>query len=292
MRFPTVVGPVGTPPHLAGVSDAAPSVAKAAIDTSAVRACAGVTEKRWPADIAQFLTLCVGSGVRAVLNAEGAPTDRIDVLTGKPYAPHPGGIIAAPSTSGPDYRFVWDRDSALCARALVGSKDPRAIEGMKRFVDWAHDHHQRAEAPAPFKPGKLKVAPGQEWAQQYMRKDDWAALGDVRVSLDGTFDPFGWGRPQNDGQALRAITLIDIYKAVDDQSVRQKILWCLERDLDYVAQHYPDVCFDLWEETLAAKHYHTREAQAGSPATRLSTSSKAKVSSAIASMRTLKRSTR
>ena len=70
------------------------------------------------------------------------------------------------------------------------------------------------------------------------------------------------GRPQNDGPALRGLTLIKIYNLLKDNypSLCNTIIELLERDLEYVLKNYDHSCFDLWEE-INGYHLYTRMVQ-------------------------------
>jgi glucoamylase len=78
-----------------------------------------------------------------------------------------------------------------------------------------------------------------------------------------------WGRPQNDGPALRAITLIHYMKAAaaNGNPAPSKQLYdadpvksVLKADLEFVAAHWQDTSFDLWEE-IKGHHFYTQMVQ-------------------------------
>ncbi len=203
-----------------------------------------------------YLDVAMPIALRQVLANIGRPTGQMSPLTGNRVATSKGGVIAAASDN-PDYRFVWDRDAALVMRPLVGL----VPEALADYVAFSRARQERV-ATEVFDPKKLKVAPGFEWAERWLRKDESHGLGEPRELPNGAFDPFHWGRPQTDGAALRALTLLDTLAEPLDPALRAEVVACLRVDLDYVAQAWPKLAFDIWEETLAAKHYYTREVQA------------------------------
>ncbi|HEY0265384.1 MAG TPA: glycoside hydrolase family 15 protein, partial [Rhizomicrobium sp.] len=90
---------------------------------------------------------------------------------------------------------------------------------------------------------------------RFLRKDIAAAHGDAiaaetRVDPDGTLDITDWPRPQHDGPALRALTLLGWGPRSDAE------IHLLRSDLHFVLGHARKPCFDIWEEE-AALHYYT-----------------------------------
>jgi glucoamylase len=93
-------------------------------------------------------------------------------------------------------------------------------------------------------------------------------LGEPKFNVDAT--PFSgpWGRPQNDGPALRALSFIhwsqDLIKNGKIDFVRQRLYnqnaTVIKKDLQYVAEHWREPSFDLWEE-VKGDHFYTRMVQ-------------------------------
>lgn len=96
--------------------------------------------------------------------------------------------------------------------------------------------------------------------------DDLSGLGEPKFHVDGT--PFigSWGRPQRDGPALRALTLMHY---VREYNASYPLLWSskmsedfftpfytvempprsvIKADLEYVSHFWNESSFDLWEE--------------------------------------------
>ncbi len=96
-------------------------------------------------------------------------------------------------------------------------------------------------------------------------------LGEPKFNMDGTAWNNDWGRPQNDGPAIRAITLIRLSHILIAQGredfVRQHLYQntipaetVIKADLEFVAHHWQDSSFDLWEE-VRGDHFYTRMVQ-------------------------------
>jgi glucoamylase len=106
-------------------------------------------------------------------------------------------------------------------------------------------------------------------------------LGEPKFNVDGTPFTGPWGRPQRDGPALRALTLIKFLKAYNSShptfwtgqpaSPLLSLLYdsklptnsIIKADLEYVAHNWQETGFDLWEE-VNGSHFFTSMAQMAS----------------------------
>lgn len=96
--------------------------------------------------------------------------------------------------------------------------------------------------------------------------DDLSGLGEPKFEVDGTPFRGSWGRPQRDGPALRALTLINYLR---EYNASHPSLWTsvhadeffaplyeasmpprsvIKADLEYVSHFWNQSSFDLWEE--------------------------------------------
>ena len=150
-----------------------------------------------------------------------------------------GTIMASPSND-PPYRFHWIRDSALVMRVIIHyykqTNDPQYFQFIINYLEL-------------------------EYKIQHLHT--LAGLGEPKINIDAT--PFNkpWGRPQNDGPALRIIVLwsiIDIFKGSYDYIIKQLVLPIIKKDLYYILSNYNKPSFDLWEEKLGW-HFYTRMVQ-------------------------------
>lgn len=165
---------------------------------------------------------------------------------------HPGAVIASPSRENPDYYFHWVRDAALTMDVV--------IELLKRS-------HSESE-----------IKDYRKLIQNYIRfsidnqnASTLTGLGEPKFYVDGKSYDLPWGRPQNDGPALRAIAVLnyieylkklgnqesEIQKLYDNHFPSQSIL---KKDLEFVANSWQNSSFDLWEEVLG-DHFYTRMVQ-------------------------------
>lgn len=153
----------------------------------------------------------------------------------------PGVVIASPSRQDPDYFFHWVRDAALVMDVIAGGGD---FALMDRFIRFS-----RGNQLAPALTG----------------------LGEPKFHVDGSPFDGPWGRPQNDGPALRALTLTRYARTLLRSGQKEYVLQHLYRpeipahtvikaDLEFVAHHWRATCFDLWEE-VKGHHFYTRLAQ-------------------------------
>lgn len=164
-----------------------------------------------------------------------------------------GAVVASPSRSDPDYFYHWARDAALT---------------MKAIADLAYD----AATPASLRSELLKrLDRWLVWESNLQLQQKLTGLGEPRFNLDGTTNVAPWGRPQNDGPALRAVTAIKVAQEWIREGriaeVRQRLYapvlpanTLIKRDLEYVAHHWRDQSIDLWEEERGL-HYYTLVAQ-------------------------------
>ncbi|MCB0394829.1 MAG: glycoside hydrolase family 15 protein, partial [Bdellovibrionales bacterium] len=162
----------------------------------------------------------------------------------------PGIVVASPSQSDPDYYFHWVRDAALVTNALI--QIGYQIPALKNRVEM----HLNDFVEATVKQQTSKALTG---------------LGEPKFFVDGSPFDGPWGRPQNDGPALRAITLINWANLLIDQGEIVKVRTLLydsrlptqspiKRDLEYVSQNWREPSFDIWEE-VKGDHFYTRYVQ-------------------------------
>lgn len=168
-----------------------------------------------------------------------------------------GSIIASPSRSNPEYYYHWVRDAALVADSLVNIYvDPRFQSSPLKAQVRAFllDHLQFNS--------KIQVS-----------SESFKGLGEPKFWVTGLPYTGPWGRPQNDGPALRASN----HARILDIALREK--WpelktlvplfygakipadsLIKRDLEFVGHHWRETNFDLWEEVYGM-HFYTLLAQ-------------------------------
>lgn len=190
---------------------------------------------------------------------------------GQRVIPKPGSIVASPVLAAydpdPDYFFHWFRDSAVVIDALRLLMEDGSAAGtaMAQFSDFVHftlalqalDGRELAADPA----WRARTAPD---FRKFLRTDTdlagaqgEAIAGETRVNPDGTLDISSWPRPQHDGPALRALTLMRWQRSARlGPDLGTAVSALLRADLAYTQKHWREPCFDLWEEELGL-HYYT-----------------------------------
>lgn len=164
----------------------------------------------------------------------------------------PGSVVAAPSHSNPDYYFHWVRDAALTMDTVVGIYQTTQSKPLK---------NQLAHVLMDYI----------SFSRINQISKTLTGLGEPKFNVDGTPYNLPWGRPQNDGPALRAITATHlaflllregqadyVHRVLYDGTLPTSSL--IKTDLEYVSHHWRDTSFDLWEE-VRASHFYTRMVQ-------------------------------
>lgn len=163
-----------------------------------------------------------------------------------------GVVIASPQKANPDYFRNWIRDAGLTMDViftlLKGEKNDqrrRTYENMMKDYVYFSRQNQLAHT--------------------------LTGLGEPIFEVDGK--PFSgpWGRPQNDGPAIRAYVLTRYANYLLDQGKTEFVkTWLysaqlpartiIKADLEYVSHHWDESNFDLWEETKG-DHFYTHMVQ-------------------------------
>ena len=162
-----------------------------------------------------------------------------------------GAVVASPSQSSPNYFYHWVRDAALVMDEIVFRyESSNTSKSRWQYLDILFDYIQfsRLNQETPNLSG---------------------GLGEPKFHVDGTAYNESWGRPQDDGPALRAITLTHLanvwLKEGKENWVREKLYngsnsSIIKKDLEYVASQWRKTSFELWEE-VKGHHFHTRMVQ-------------------------------
>ncbi len=168
-----------------------------------------------------------------------------------------GSVLASPQRQNPDYYSHWVRDGAL----VMDTVFQLFLKAQKKAEQQMWEKELRSY---------IYFSRGNQLASTLTN------LGEPKFFVDGT--PFSgpWGRPQNDGPALRAITLIQFANFLLDQKENSELnhqfvrTWLynaelpagtvIKADLEYVSHHWREASFDLWEENKA-DHFYTQMVQ-------------------------------
>lgn len=180
--------------------------------------------------------------VRDALRARDGRLRLVGELLVQTVTAAPGSVVAAPAGKPPepDYFFHWTRDSALVMDVLItrlrtGPPAGRQVirQRLEEFVSFTRKL-QESQVPT--------------------------GLGEPRVNADGTADFLKWSRPQHDGPALRALTLLRYREDLEPGAAKALLEDVIRRDLDFIRERWSKDAFDLWEE-YRGQDYYTRVVQ-------------------------------
>lgn len=183
----------------------------------------------------------------------------------------PGTVVASPSREDPDYWYqcrqaikenegkntnhnAGVRDAAITMNSLVDlyADDPSSSSGS-----------QMATILDAYASLQNKI---QHTSNPSGSFEDLSGLGEPKLGVDGKPFTGSWGRPQRDGPALRALTLMHYLR---EYNASHPSLWSsneaadffepfyqatlppnsvIKADLEYVSHHWNESSFDLWEE--------------------------------------------
>ena len=182
---------------------------------------------------------------------------------GQTIIPAKGSVVASAAMAAydpdPDYFFHWYRDSALVMDALrlLWADGTVGGEAQAYFRDFVSFSLSLATLDGRKQP-LPRAMPGFE---KFLRRDLTAVRGEAipaetRINPDGTLDVSDWPRPQYDGPALRALTVMRWMKQGPIFEGSEALTTLLRADLAFVATHARQPCFDIWEEETGL-HYYT-----------------------------------
>lgn len=159
-----------------------------------------------------------------------------------------GAVVASPSKSNPDYYYHWVRDAALSYDALLTYSEHSHDASLKKLI-------------------QQKMIDYRNFSVRLQRTPTITGLGEPKFYVDGRAFNGDWGRPQNDGPALRAISFIHwanlLMKEGQEKYVREALYDAklpadlpIKVDLEYISHHWQESSFDLWEE-VKGTHFYT-----------------------------------
>ena len=148
-------------------------------------------------------------------------------------------IIASISKNNPNYYYHWIRDSAIVIRMIISHYlEFSDTKSFKHIIDYIEN----------------------EACLQNL--NSISGCGEPKFNVNRT--PFNddWGRPQNDGPALRSHSLLKIYSILKKNYplICDIVLEIIHKDLIYIIKNIHNPSFDLWEE-IYGYHLYTRIVQ-------------------------------
>lgn len=189
---------------------------------------------------------------RLSLNAEKQLQQQYDlstqfILRNLPTQNGKFGSVAASPTQ--QYQFHWTRDAALTWQALLkvytsSTKNSVRIELLRRFKAW--------------------VAFEKRAIQNAIRAG--LSQGEPKFQLNAEPYTGEWGRPQNDGPALRALVMtewaFELLKNGESEYVTTELFRSelpansiIKSDLEFTARNWDVPSFDPWEEIKGHNYY-------------------------------------
>jgi glucoamylase len=223
-----------------------------------------------PATLEEWIGVQTASSARGLMRSISCSLTKTRPGFAQSVTARAGSVVASPVLAAydpdPDYFFHWFRDSAIVMDALRLLQADRLQPGMHHaFVDYVNFSLslQDLDGESLVKSSGWRAAAAPDF-QQFLRGD--ADLGsvhgaqvsaDTRVNPDGTLDISQWARPQYDGAALRALTLLRWLTSsgsgeLDPGPAEQ----LLRIDLANTQLQCRNACFDIWEEEKGF-HYYT-----------------------------------
>ncbi len=156
----------------------------------------------------------------------------------------PGMVVASPSRTNPNYYYDWVRDTSLSMKALIDYWELRKDPGVEKML--------------------------YTWVESETRRQNiftLSGLGEPKYNIDGTGYEGPWGRPQNDGPALRAIAMMKFARLLIDSGKREYVqrklysgmlpaMSPIKKDLEYTAHHWREPNFEPWEEEMGLHFYN------------------------------------
>lgn len=143
-----------------------------------------------------------------------------------------GSFKASPSFD-PNYNYHWTRDSCLIVDIMIDSY-------LKGYVE-PHKFFTFLEKFIIFEKKVTQI-------------DILTGLGEPKYNLDGSPYMEDWGRPQNDGPALRGLLYLKIIK--NFPYYKNQLMSLLEKNVEYIKKNVMTKNFDLWEE-IKGHHFYT-----------------------------------
>ncbi len=172
-----------------------------------------------------------------------------------PEGANPGAIIASPSTEKPNYRFIWVRDAALVVDTIIS-----LYENAKNETERVYYFNLISDY--------IRLSRHKQLQDTASGRAEEEGLGEPKFHVDGSAFKDPWGRPQDDGPALRASALIRFsnllikegrYGALADPSLPLRLV--IQTDLKFTQKYWDRPGYDLWEEVKAGSHFYTRSVQ-------------------------------
>ncbi|KAI7933489.1 hypothetical protein MJO28_017629 [Puccinia striiformis f. sp. tritici] len=235
-----------------------------------------------PDELERWLVTEKPRALRQLLAAFGpdgrnAPGTAAGVMIASPSRP---GSYLDKETENENYFFHWTRDANLCLRVVL-LKLNEAESGVDLQYNDSTSHQSQSESAVSFK-RTLEVIMKDSvifnaQLQQVLNLSGGpldGGLGEPKFLVDGSRFDAPWRRPQNDGPAIRASTMIQYAQhLINRRSKLEKVFEYIsthlyhkdnpnlqiQLDVDHVCRSWSAPSSDLWEEVEAnhGGHFYT-----------------------------------
>jgi len=153
-----------------------------------------------------------------------------------------GCIIASPTKENPDYFYHWIRDGAIVMNSIIDLYYLNKIN----FDDLV-----------------IQFTKYINFEENLLYLDSICHRGEPKFNVNMTSFDDNWGRPQNDGPALRSLVLIKYCNILISKNQSVKKLYdgifpsksIIKNDLEYICQTYKNKSFDIWEEIFDYNYF-------------------------------------
>lgn len=201
-------------------------------------------------------------------DGKNAPGTSTGCMIASPSRP---GSYLDPENENEDYFFQWTRDGSLCLRTIL--RKLQEVE-MGEIVGLEHEDFNCLDALIK---GFIQMNRKLQCSSNPSGSPSNGGLGEPKFQVNGEAFEGTWGRPQNDGPAIRASTLIryarHLVETRTDQQAQIEGLKFIESmlyskddpnsfihmDINHVCDTWRLPTFDLWEEVKATNggHFYT-----------------------------------
>lgn len=157
-----------------------------------------------------------------------------------------GCVVASISKENPPYYFHWTRDAGLVmlnlARIMLDRDDLLTDKIKMKFIEYLNF----------------------EYECLCIKHECISGPGEAKYCVNATPFKEPWGRPQNDGPAIRILgnlTIYELFKREELECVIHNLLLgaknsIIVNDILYLLDNVGEECFDLWEE-VKGHHFYT-----------------------------------
>lgn len=196
-----------------------------------------------------------------------------------------GAVIASPSTDEPDYYYQWVRDAAIIYKTITGQYLAGQFSANLVIVTSSSTDRKCHPRTSDRSLGKIaRRYPENQESIGYCKflfytsldlhcsgylydQYESGGIGEPKFHVDNSVFDHSWGRPQDDGPAIRATVLMayaNEYLTSGGEAKAIEYLYknslpadsVIKADLEYVSHNWQQDSVDLWEE-VRGLHFFT-----------------------------------